>query len=90
MCMEPPLPPQSPSLAAEDLVHHAVEVAALGDAVAVAAVGRGDGVAVVEMHADADAGSFLAGIEMHEAGDVAGGELGMDRVLEVRIVRIRR
>ena len=34
---------------------------------AVAAMRGGDGVAVVEMHADADARRLLAGIEMHEA-----------------------
>ena len=43
---------------------------------------RGDGVAVVEMHADADARRLLAGIEMHEARNVAGGEFLVHRVLE--------
>ena len=37
---------------------------------------------VVEMHHDAGAGSFLAGIEMHEARDVALGEFGMQPLLE--------
>src|SRR5687767_14549061 len=34
------------------------------------------------MHADADAGGFLAGIKMHEARDVAGGEFDVHRLLE--------
>src|SRR5262249_4418459 len=56
--------------------------AALGDAVAMAAVGAGDAVLVGEVHAHADGRGLLAGIEMHEAGDVAGGELLLDAVLE--------
>ena len=72
-----------PVLAAENLVHHAVDVAALGDAMAVAAMRGGDGVAVVEMHADADARRLLAGVKMHEAGDVAGGELVVHALLEL-------
>ena len=72
---EPVLPP-------EDLEHHPLGVAALGDAMAVAAVGRGDRVAVVEVHADADAGGFLAGVEMHEAGNVPGREFLVDCFLE--------
>ena len=71
-----------PVLAPENLVHHAVDVAALGDAMAVAAMRGGDGVAVVEMHADADARRLLAGIKMHEAGDVAGRELLVHPLLE--------
>ena len=70
-------------LAAEDLGHHGLEVAALGDAVAVAAVGRGDAVLVVQVQADADAGGLLAGVEMDEARDVAGRELLVNGVLEL-------
>ena len=73
-----------PVLAPENLVHHAVDVAALGDAMAVAAMRRGDGVAVVEMHADADARRLLAGIEMHEAGNVAGGKFRRARAPRIR------
>ena len=69
-------------LAAEDLGHHPVRVAPLGDAVAVAAMGGGDVVLVVQMQADADRGRLLAGIEMDEAGDVACRELLVDGVLE--------
>ena len=46
-------------------------------------MGRGDAVAVVQVHHDAGAGGFLAGIEMDEAGDVAGGELGVHALLEL-------
>ena len=70
-------------LAAEDLVHHATGVAALGDAVAVAAMGAGDAVDVGQMHAEADARGFLAGVEMHEARDVAGRELVVHALLEL-------
>ena len=70
-------------LAAEDLVHHRPRVAALGDAVAVAAVGAGDAVASCEVHAEADAGRLLAGVEMDEARDVAGRELLVHPLLEL-------
>ena len=70
-------------LAAEDLGHHRLDVAALGDAVAVAAVGRGDVILVVQMQADADPGRLLAGIEMDETRDVARRELLVDGVLEL-------
>ena len=83
MCIEPPLPPHRPSLRPKISAIIAFDVAALGDAVAVAAMGAGDGVAVVEMHADADARRLLAGVEMHEARDVAGRELVVDGVLEL-------
>ncbi len=49
----------------------------------VAAMRGGDGVAIVEMQADADAGRLLAGIEVHEAGDIAGGELVVHPLLEL-------
>ena len=71
-----------PVLLAVDLEHHALGIDALGDAVAVAAMGRGDGVPVVEMHAHADAGRLLTGIEMDEARDVAGGKFFVERVFE--------
>src|SRR5205085_11875790 len=47
-------------LAAVDLGHHLADLHALGDAVAVAAVGAGDGVAAVEIAADADRRGLLA------------------------------
>ncbi len=70
-------------LPAEDLVHHAAHIAALGDAVAVPAMGRGDPVIVVEVHAKADGGRLLAGVEMHESRDVARGELVVHPLLEI-------
>jgi hypothetical protein len=73
---EPVLPPK-------DLLHHPVHVAAFGDAMAVAAMRRGDSVAVVQMHTDADARGLLAGIEMHESWNIAGRELYMHRILKL-------
>jgi hypothetical protein len=51
--------------------------------VAVAAVGRGDVISVIEMQADAHRGRLLAGIEVDETGDVARRELVVDGVLEL-------
>ena len=70
-------------LAAEDLVHHRPGVAALGDAVAVAAMGAGDAVDVGQVHAEPDARGLLAGVEMDEARDVAGRELVVHALLEL-------
>jgi hypothetical protein len=70
-------------LAAKNLGHHRLDVAAFGDAVAVAAVGRGDVILVVQMEADADPRRLFAGIEMDETGDVARRELLVDGVLEL-------
>ena len=83
MCIEPPLPPHSPSLRPKISCIMASSVAALGDAMAVAAMGGGDDVALVEMQAHADAGGLLAGIEMHEARNASRRELVVHRVLEV-------
>ena len=63
------------ALAPEDLLHHAVDIAALADAVAMPAVGAGDVVGSVELHADADGRCLLAGVEMDEARYLARGEL---------------
>ncbi len=67
---------------AEQFLHHADDVAALGDAVAVPAMGAGDVVLGPEMHAHADGRGFLAGIEMDEAGDAALRELLLHPLLE--------
>ncbi len=49
-----------------------------------AAMGAGDVVDVLaQMQADADGAGLLAGIEMHEAGDRAIGELDMHPLLEL-------
>ena len=82
MCIEPPLPPHSPPCLANSSQHHADHVAALGDRVAVAAMGRGDVVLGPEMRAHADRGGFLAGIEMDKAGDAAFRELLLHPLLE--------
>jgi hypothetical protein len=64
-------------------VHHGTGVAALGDAVAVAAMGAGDAIDIGQVHAEAHARGFLAGVEMHEARDVAGRELVVHALLEL-------
>src|SRR3989442_1766875 len=64
-----------PVLAAVDLGHHRVEVAALGDAVAVAAVRARDVVVVAQVRADARGDRLLADVHVHEARDLAGPEL---------------
>ena len=70
-------------LAAVDLGHHLAHVHALGDAVAVAAMGAGDGVTVVEVAAHADGRSLLARVQVHEARDLAGRELRVHAFLEL-------
>ena len=56
--------------AAQELGVHALGVAALGDEVAVAAMGAGDVVVLGEEGADAHADRLLAGVEMGDAGDL--------------------
>ena len=68
--------------AAVDLEHHALHVAALGDAVPVAAMRADDVVGVVEVLADADRDRFLARIEVREAGDLARGDFHVQPLLE--------
>ena len=70
-------------LAAEDLGHHGLGIAALGDAVAMAAVGGRDAVLVVQVHADTDARCLLAGVQMDETRNVAGREFLVNGVLEL-------
>ena len=65
---------------AVQLGHHAAHLAALGDDVAVAAVGAGDVVVVVEGGAHADRHRLLAQVQVHEAGQLAGGEQVLDPV----------
>src|SRR5262249_51140719 len=70
-------------LAAVDLGHHLADVDALGDAVAMTAMGAGDGVTVIEVAAYADCGSLLACVQVDESGNLAGGELGVHAFLEL-------
>jgi hypothetical protein len=58
--------------------------------VAVAAVRAGDAVAVAQVHHDAGADGLLAGIQVDEAGDVAGAKSTCSRSSNSRIVRIVR
>src|SRR5260370_12047714 len=79
----PPFPAANPGAPAVDFRHHAVHVAALSNAVAVAAMRAGDGVAGVQVHADTDGRSLLAGVEVDEAGDLACGEFQVHALLEL-------
>src|SRR5437667_1894964 len=65
-----------------DLAHHLLHIEALGDAMAMTPMRRCDAIAIVEMHHDAGAGGFFAGIEMHEARYVALGEFIVDPLFE--------
>jgi hypothetical protein len=67
---------------AVDLGHHLLHVDTLGNAVAMAAMRRGDPVIVVEMHHDPGRRGLFPGIEMDEAGDVAAREVDMQPLLE--------
>ena len=58
-------------LTAHQLCHHGVDISALGDQVAVAAVGRGDIVFLGQSLADAGSNSFLTDIHMHVADNDA-------------------
>src|SRR6516165_10385851 len=69
--------------AAVDLGHHLADINAFGDAVAMAAMGAGDGVTVVEVAADADRRRLLARVQVHESGDLAGRELRVHAFLEL-------
>src|SRR5215469_10158634 len=69
--------------AAVDLGHHLAYVDALGDAVAVAAMGARDRVTVVEVAAYADRRSLLAGVQVDESGNLAGRELGVDAFFKI-------
>ncbi len=61
-----------PVLAREEFEHHRRGVAALCDAVTVPAMCAPDIVLVIEMHANTDRRSLLAGVEMHEARNPTG------------------
>ena len=69
-------------LLAEQLGHHLLEVGALGDAVAVAAVGRGDRVVGAQGEAGAGGRGLLADREVHGAVHQAAGEQVVDGLLE--------
>jgi hypothetical protein len=66
-----------------DFRHHRLHVDALGDAMPVPAMGRGDAVAVVQMRHDADRRGLLSGVKMDEAGDLAAREIDMQPLLEI-------
>src|SRR5262245_37308820 len=70
-------------LAPVDLGHHLADVDALGDAVAVTAVGAGDRVTVIEVAAYTDRGSLLTRVQVDESGNLAGRELGVHAFFEL-------
>ena len=70
-------------LPAVELGHHAVQIGALGDAMAMAAMGRDDAVGPGQCRADADRDRFLADIAMHDAVDLAGEVIGRGALLEM-------
>src|SRR5215467_16276277 len=69
--------------AAVDLGHHLAHVNALSDAVAMTAMGTGDGVTVIEAVAYADRRRFLTRVQVDESGNLAGRELGVYAFLEL-------
>src|SRR3546814_6071854 len=72
-----------PVPAAVDLLHHPLHVAALGDAMAVPAMGGDDVVIIGQMIADADGGCFLTTVQMSESGDFPGLDLFVEPFLEI-------
>ena len=70
-------------LFAVDLEHHSLDVAALGDGVAVAAVGARYVVVPIEVGHDAGGDGLLPGVEVDEARDLARGELRVQPLLEL-------
>jgi hypothetical protein len=67
---------------AEHLGHHAVDVTALGDRVAVPAVRRPDVIRGQKILTDADRDGLLPGVEVNEPRDVAGGVFLVQAFLE--------
>ena len=65
-----------------NLFHHSFDITALGDAMAMTAVGAGDAIAVAKLQANPDRRSLLAGIEVNEARNTSSSELIMDPILE--------
>src|SRR5581483_6890412 len=66
----------------KEFSHHSVDIAALGNTMAMAAVGRGNVVVVLKVHADADRARFLSRIEVRIAGNIAGPHLLHDTLFE--------
>ena len=91
MCIEPPRPAVGAVVLGHQLGEHAERVEALGQAVAVAAVGRGDDVGRPERPARADRGRLLADRQVHEArAPRRRGRAPTTRCSKPRITSIRR
>src|SRR5687767_12959426 len=72
------------ALPAENFKHHGIDVAALGDGMAVAAMRAGNIVdLLLQLLADADGARLLPGIKMNEARDLAIAEFDMKPLLEL-------
>ena len=68
---------------AVELRHHAVEASALGDQMAVAAMGRGDAIGLAQRRAYAGRARLLADRDVDEAGDLVGDREVADLALEL-------
>ena len=70
-------------LLAVNLSHHALDIGALGDAVAVAAVSGLDHIVLAEGGADTGGDSLLTDVQVNEARDLTGQEIMLDGLLEL-------
>jgi hypothetical protein len=68
---------------AVDLGHHLDRIHAFRDAMAMAAMRARDVVVVAQVHAETGGRGFFAGVQVHEAGNGAGGEFRMHPLLEL-------
>ena len=63
--------------------HHSRDIAALGNAMAVATVGAANKVGVGEMSAHAGGDRFFAGVKMNKSGHLAGGKFNVYAFFEL-------
>ena len=68
---------------AVDLLHHAVHIHALGNAVPVSPVCTGNAVVVMQMLQHTHGYGFLSGIQMHESRNVSPGKIDVQTLLEI-------
>jgi len=72
-----------PVLLAVNLKHHALGIDTFGDAVTMAAMGRGDHVPIIQMHANTNTRSFLTRIKMNKPRYIARRKLLVKRILKL-------
>jgi hypothetical protein len=77
------LAPTDALILAVDLQHHPLDVAALGDGVAVTPMCAGHVVVLVEVGHKPGRDGLLSGVEVHEARDLTRGEFGVQPLLEL-------